>query len=405
LEKYKPLEIGEDRGYLASQFISYRKKYLWQAIRILQGKWIDEKPFKRDKYSDLNSDMFEFQLRKFDPFLSSQTKTDKIGFWNPIRLPKKDEKNWINPKRKVSFDFIHSINGIEWIVLDATFSLRNANKLASHYIAHSFFMSVELLCACQFAANENMGRNSFGRNERHIQLYTNEIKVFYSSGGFDTLDCDILEKYNEISSVLHLSREFETNRCLSEHGGLDDYCSGIDILAGEIVKSLDLTMNDDFSFSAKNGEIVSKYYNWNNHEGDSGHLLSIKKDILDTYLLNEKKILIFDIQDERSNYATAGEYSALNQFHFYNHTDNLLDSELSKQVCKLLKILDIHQFDECWKLYRYLELINNKTNSDEETCLGLYLVKEYLTRERYKYYNPVNINFIPLLEGENEDTV
>jgi hypothetical protein len=270
--------------------------------------------------------------------------------------------------------------------------LTKSEECTTHYYLDSFFIDKNLTSAYQFTL-KNIDRNSFGESDRHLNIYTNEIPIKYDEGLFDGYDNEELPNYVEIGTVLHLGREFETNNILN-----DD--KGIKLLCGEFVKSMDLEILDDFSYALDN-EIVIRYYKWNDHYIDHGDLFMIKKDILDRYLLKENKNLIFDIRDERSYYKESGKYSDKRKYLFYQDKNKINATKLRINASKMINIMGIEQFEEYVKAYRYFELENNESHEEEEALLGLVLIKNYI--ERCKRYNPININFIPILEDKNED--
>jgi hypothetical protein len=209
---------------------------------------------------------------------------------------------------------------------------------------------------------------------------------------------DDIVKYNELSSVLYLGRGFETNEII------DDDNKGILLLCGEIINSMSLNLDQDFLYSL-DGEKVTRLYEWNDHYTDHGSIFMIKKDILEKYLMKENKNLIIDIKDERSYYTERGKYSEKRKYLFYNNKNKINDIKLRKNASKIINNFGIEKFEEYVKVYRFFELGKNKSHEDEKNILGLLLIKNYFEREKYKRYNPVNINFIPIKEDENENSI
>jgi hypothetical protein len=397
-EKYKSIEIyeHENRFYGRENKTSFRKKYLWQAIRILQGTWLDEKPYSKEMYEDfdLEYDMIEYMNRFFDPFFFAMPIKENPKFFSPIRLPAENENvnKWIHEKYDFPVELIQSleIDKEEWVVIDALFSERNEIGRSTFFLLKSYLVEKRLAKSLNESIKKN---NNFFQiwNDVHLQIYKNEISKISDND----VDGEYFGKYKLLPLIINVERYFELNNVM------DDFYSDLHLIVNDIVKFFDLTLEEDFSYS-KNGIKVIQCYIWrHNHSEEHDHLHIIKKSLLEQYLDANNYNLILDIRSERMAPNTFSEKNE--KIFYYAFADN--NKFDNTAVEKFILDMGIQSIDERWIAYRLFEI-----REDEKYKNEIEEIQNYLTfrkNERIKWMEHAKNHmsyFISLEEMKNEDS-
>jgi hypothetical protein len=387
-EVYKTIEKNEERNIRNQQIIPYRKKYLWQAIRILQGMWLDTKPFKHEEDYELTNELIEFQHRKFDHFLSDIQRTEKPTFISLVKLPNNKNINWLNDNRKISKSIQFNINDNDWIILSASCYLSNVSDNifdgyhVNEYSLNSCFVNNCLLSAYKYASSKKNHINN-NDNYTHLDIYINELNLLKELITFDHSSTELIEKFHEIKSTLHISRTFENNN--------EDNNFNFIVLAHDLVEKMNLKIHSDFSYYYNNQQ-VTLYYNWHFGYQDRGHILLLRKDILDEYLIKSSKFMFIDIYDGRT--IVGSKYSDKVEYIFYPKTiPNNIKNNFIDGTNKMAKTLKIESFEEYYLIYYFCELNKKNISKREKENILNFLLKNYFERKRYKsnYNSLMNI--------------